>query len=421
MDWTRVRPLGNGSSATVSLADSRRFGGFIAVKSVEFSQSKILQREQRILSTLSSPFVVSYIGEDVTLEKDNKLMYNLFMEYVPGGTLTDTTIRQGGRLDESLIGYYTRQVVQGLEYLHSCGLVHCDIKGRNILVGEDGAKIADFGCSRWVNQPAEIAGTPMFMAPEVARGEEQGFACDIWALGCTVIEMATGGSPWSNVGCDPVGALYRIAFSGESPEFPSFLSEQAKDFLGQCLKRNPKQRWTASQLLKHPFLEEFNSCSKQIQESNSSSCSPTSILDRGIWNSLEESETRCCENENSTVADDNRIRRLAMCSGLPDWTSDQSWVTIRVNHNYYDDDEDKVEVVGGSGMASVSYNIEDFEIPAPSVRKELVNLSYSNVSDRNGRDSFEDFKNCRKSSVDCSNFIFVRDKDKLLSSLISRC
>lgn len=390
----------------------------MAVKSAEISRSQFLQREQRILSTLSSPFVVRYMGEDVTIEND-KLMYNLFMEYVPGGTLTDAIRLHGGRLDESLIGYYTRQVVQGLEHLHSRGLVHCDIKGRNILVGEDGVKLADFGCSRLVDQPLGIGGTPMFMAPEVARGEEQDSACDIWALGCTVIEMATGGSPWSNVGGDPVGVLYWIAFSGELPGFPSFLSERAKDFLGKCLTRNPKQRWTASQLLEHPFLGEFKSSPKQFQESNSCSYSPTSILDRGIWNSLEEPETRCCEN--SPDADDDRIRRLTKCcSGLPNWSWDQSWITIRMNHNDHDDDEDElVEAVGGSGIASVSSNIEKLEIPAPFVRNESVNFLDGNISDRSSRDSFEDFKG-RKNSVCCSNFILVRDKDKLLSPLISR-
>lgn len=368
--------------------------------------------------------MVSCLGEDVTFES-NKLMYNLFMEYVPGGTISDAIRRHGGQLDESLIGYFTRQVVRGLEYLHSCGLVHCDIKGRNILVGDDGAKIADFGCARHVDKvdanPAAIGGTPMYMAPEVARGEEQGFSSDIWALGCTVIEMATGSSPWPNVG-DPVTVLYRIAFSGESPELPSSLSERAKDFLEKCLERNPKQRWTASQLLKHPFLEEFNSSnSKQTQQTNSSS--PTSILDQGIWNSLDEESESLGSLGGATAYSANspadRIRRLAMLSDVTDWSWDQSWIAIRENHNGGDDE---VEEIGRSGSASVSYDIQQTKVDAHvGSEGKLVNVLDKNFSDSSCRDSWEEDSKCRKNtSVDLSNFIFVRDKDKLSFPLISR-
>ena len=290
------------------------------------------------MSSLCSPYVVTYKGGDITME-NNKLYYNLFMEYMPFGTLAQETHRQGGRLDEPAIIGYTRQVVQGLEYLHSKGLVHCDIKGANILIGEDGAKIGDFGCAKSVTNAAMVApigGTPMFMAPEVARGEEQGCPSDIWSLGGTVIEMAKGASPWPNV-ADPFSVLYHIAYSGEVPEIPCFLSDQAKDFLGKCLRRNPQERWTASQLLKHPFLGEFSPKAKQVQESNSSS--PTSILEQGFWNSVEEGSGRSLCNlthaaslENSPAA---RVRRLALCSGEHCWVwnDDGNWITIRGNES----------------------------------------------------------------------------------------
>ncbi|MCI88253.1 mitogen-activated protein kinase kinase kinase A-like, partial [Trifolium medium] len=69
--------------------------------------------------------------------------------------------------------------------------------------GEKGVKIGDFGCAKMVDEIAPIAGTPLYMAPEVARGEEQGYPSDVWSLGCTIVEMATGFSPWTNVD-DPV-------------------------------------------------------------------------------------------------------------------------------------------------------------------------------------------------------------------------
>lgn len=413
MDWTRGHTIGRGSSAAVSLATSSHSGHdqVFAVKSAELSQSEFLQREQKILSSLSSPHVVSSLGHDVTRE-DNKLMYNIFMEYVPGGTIIDAIRSRGGRFDESAIGFYTRQIAKGLEYLHSVGLVHCDIKGRNILVGQEGPKIADFGCARWADPAAEavpIGGTPMFMAPEVARGEEQGFPCDVWALGCTVIEMATGGSvPWPNA-ADPVTLLYRIAYSGESPEIPSFLSDQANDFLGKCLMRDPKERWTVAQLLKHPFLEELtiinsSSSAKQVQESAATSCSPTSILDQGIWNSLQESETLGNLVDNPSVENscaDDRIRRLSLFSGMPRWSFDEdNWITVRGND---------------CGESNPIVNDAEAEV---DVIDEVLNCLDGKISCRNI--SLDNLGACisRKirsgSVVALSNLIFERHKDNLL-------
>ncbi|XP_059316135.1 mitogen-activated protein kinase kinase kinase 17-like [Lycium ferocissimum] len=324
MDWTRGHTIGNGSTAVVSVAMSRSSGEIFAVKSTELSRSQFLKKEHKILSTLDSPYVVDYKGYDVTRE-NNKVLFNLKMEYMPDGTLTDEIRKQGGRLDEQLIGYYTKQIVQGLDYLHSKGIVHCDIKGCNILLGKTGAKIGDFGCARLVDQAKWNGGTPMYMAPEVARGEEQGFPADIWALGCTIIEMATGGSPWTNVN-NPASLLYHIAFSSQTPEIPNILSSQARDFLTKCLIRNPKQRWSAKQLLNHPFLEESNLLySKANQDFITNS--PTSILDQGIWNSeTNDDSTQEISPMDLTL---QRVRKLYMQSRKPDWKLDESWITVR--------------------------------------------------------------------------------------------
>ncbi|CAM8909207.1 unnamed protein product [Rhodiola kirilowii] len=174
MAWTRGRELGKGSTAAVSVAEFS--GEILAVKS---SNCRFLQREMEIMSTLSSPHIVGYKGFDVRMER-NELCYNLFMEYVPGGTVADEICRRNGRLDEQTIRAYTCQILRGAEYLHSNGVVHCDIKGSNILISdENGAKLADFGCAKRAdcerNDGVSVSGTPVYMAPETARGEEQGF------------------------------------------------------------------------------------------------------------------------------------------------------------------------------------------------------------------------------------------------------
>ncbi|CAN4109961.1 unnamed protein product [Withania somnifera] len=323
MDWIRGHTIGYGSSAAVSVAKSRWSDEVFAVKSVELSKSELLLKEQKILSQLCSPYIVSYKGYDVTKEKD-KLMFNLMMEYMSDGTLTDEIRKQRRRMKEQLIGYYTNQILQGLDYLHARG--------------KTGAKIADFGCARWIDlaerdggSAEPIGGTPMFMAPEVARGEEQGCPADIWALGCTIIEMATGGSPWTNV-INAASLLYQIAFSGQSPEIPNFLSLQAMDFLSKCLRRDPRERWTVKELLKHPFLEESNSNSTSIQDFVTSS--PISVLDQDIWNSVEESETMdsTIQTVSSMESPLQRIRELGSNSGELDWrwnNDDERWITVR--------------------------------------------------------------------------------------------
>ncbi|CAI9754855.1 unnamed protein product [Fraxinus pennsylvanica] len=339
MEWTRGHTIGRGATATVSIATSGS-GNVFAVKSAIISKSEFLQREQKILSTLNSPFVVEYIGYDVT-RRNNTVMFDLMMEYVRYGTLVDVIHKCGGWLDESMISHYTRQIVRGLEYLHSTGIVHCDIKGRNILIGEDGPKISDFGCAKRIKNPVEgvrddreasIGGTPAFMAPEVARGEEQGFPADIWALGCTIIEMATGGSPWPNH-IHPSSLLYRIALSEELPEFPAFLTDKAKDFLSKCLRRDPIERWTAKQLVKHPFLEELSNVRKLT---NHTAGSPTSILDQGIWGFIDESETsyNLSQTDGNLNSPNQRLKQLSMSSGLMiNWVWEDSWVTVRDNED----------------------------------------------------------------------------------------
>ena len=308
-----------------------------------------LQKEQHFLSQLCCPNIVKYIGYDISYE-NNKPMYNLCMEYVPGGTLKEEIQRQGGCLVEPMIRSYTKQVLQGLEYLHMNGLAHCDIKSQNILIGNDGAKIADLGCAKLVGRVAAmsaISGTPVFMSPEVARGEEQGFPADIWALGCTIIEMATGSTPWPEMN-EPVSGLYRIGFSVEVPEIPRWLSKKGKDFLSKCLRRDPSERWTAKELLEHSFVVELDSLSMEVKDFTMSS--PISVLEQGLWDSMEVLESEYPRNLTHEAILSNspaeRIKRLiggtmSSISCEPNWTWDEDWITVR--NNGIEEDEKLVE------------------------------------------------------------------------------
>ncbi|CAF2121605.1 BnaA03g11580D [Brassica napus] len=351
-NWIRGPIIGRGSTATVSLAITNS-GEFFAVKSTELSSSAVLQREQTILSSLNSPYVVNYIGSNTTTENNKlilsiiELLNNLLMEYVPGGSIHDLIKNSGGKLPEPEIRFYTRQILKGLMYLHGRGIVHCDLKSDNVMIGEETAKIADLGCAKMAgNGSLEFSGTPAFMSPEVARGEEQGFPADVWALGCVVIEMATGSSPWPELN-DVVAAIYKIGFTGESPEVPEVLSEKGKDFLRKCLVRDPKQRWTAEELLQHPFLEEedqsqtqFGSCLKNY--------SPSTVLDQGFWNSCETSRSRFIQADSSSLWESSatdRIKKLVGDENPGETTAEDGWIEVRGNGEIEKSNEDDNEDV----------------------------------------------------------------------------
>ncbi|KAI8002719.1 Protein WVD2-like 3 [Camellia lanceoleosa] len=107
-----------------------------------------------------------------------------------------------------------------------------------------------------------------------------GVSADVWALGCTIIEMAIGFHPWPKVN-DPVLTLYRIGFSDEVPELPTWFSEKAKDFQGKCLRRDSKERWIGKELLRHPFLDDLESNSPKVDEEFIQN-SPMTMLDQGV-------------------------------------------------------------------------------------------------------------------------------------------
>lgn len=332
-EYRRGRTIGRGACGTVSLATDASSGEIFAVKSADIGRSIALQHEHRILSALDSPFVVSYLGFDVDgPESGFRRQFDLFLEYAPGGSLSDAIEQHGGRLEEPAIRCYARDLLRGLDYLHSAGVSHCDIKSGNVLLCAGGrAKLADFGCARLAGEGSgcSISGTPLFMSPEVVRGEEQGAPADVWALGCTVIEMATGRPPWPEA-ADPASALHRIAFSTDLPELPSWMSEQGKEFLSKCLVRNPRERWTAAELLRHPFVVSSGSLDPQSTSScdtNFDPVSPVTTLDQSFWELISDDEDVSDQVEVPEEDPLERIKSLAGTDGH--WTWDESWVTVR--------------------------------------------------------------------------------------------
>uniref|UniRef100_M4E1X3 Protein kinase domain-containing protein n=1 Tax=Brassica campestris TaxID=3711 RepID=M4E1X3_BRACM len=178
--WIRGSCIGRGCFGTVSKAVSKIDGGVFAVKSVDLatcrpSQSESLENEITILRSLKShPHIVRFLGDDVSKEGTTSFR-NLHLEYSPEGDVSNGGIV----VDETLLRRYAWCLVSALGHVHSNGIVHCDVKSKNVLVvnGGSSVKLADFGSAMEFKKPtAGIAprGSPLWMAPEAIRGEYRG-------------------------------------------------------------------------------------------------------------------------------------------------------------------------------------------------------------------------------------------------------
>ncbi|KAH7858932.1 hypothetical protein Vadar_029519 [Vaccinium darrowii] len=261
--WRRGELIGCGAFGRVYMGMNIDSGELLAIKQVSIASNaskdktqahiRELEEEVKLLKNLSHPNIVRYLG---TAREEESL--NILLEIVPGGSIS-SLLGKFGSFPESVIRMYTKQLLLGLEYLHENGIMHRDIKGANILVDNQGCiKLADFGASKKVVELATITGaksmkgTPYWMAPEVIRQTGHSFSADIWSVGCTVIEMATGKPPWSQY--EEFAALYHVGTTKSHPPIPDHLSVEAKDFLLKCLQKEPNLRLSALDLLQHPFV-----------------------------------------------------------------------------------------------------------------------------------------------------------------------
>ncbi|KAK9453520.1 hypothetical protein V1511DRAFT_512817 [Dipodascopsis uninucleata] len=274
-NWVKGELIGKGTFGRVYLALNVTTGEMMAVKQVgvpQTSSDNDSTKQREVVDALNSEIqtmkdldhlnIVQYLGYEALPD-----VCSLFLEYVPGGSI-GTCLRKHGRFELSVIRSITRQVVDGLAYLHSRSILHRDLKSDNLLLDLDGVcKISDFGISKRsqniYSNDAEMSmqGTIFWMAPEVihnvVHNEKQGYSAkvDIWSLGCVVLEMFAGRRPWSND--EAIGAMYKLGNAKLAPPIPEdtvdYVPEDGKVFLDDCFTINPEMRPTAEVLLQSKF------------------------------------------------------------------------------------------------------------------------------------------------------------------------
>ena len=253
-----LKPIGQGTVGTAYKAVRLDDRATVCVKKVDVSnltqeERKRALSEASILASLSSPYVVKYYGAYLA----HPATVSIVMEYVPHGTLLDRIRNQRGRrLSERAVWRYFLQVASGLDHIHSCGVLHRDLKSTNVLIGaNDDCRIVDLGSAAVLKARGQLAattvGTPYYLAPELCRNEPYGEKADVWALGCILYELLCLRYPFR---AGNQAALVMKIIEGKFEAPSSAYSTELVNIVYDLLSLDPNSRPSAGAIIRRPSV-----------------------------------------------------------------------------------------------------------------------------------------------------------------------
>jgi len=251
--------LGKGAFGKVNLCVHKLSEKLVAIKSLhkhflesESNNSK-LQNEIAILRQLKHKSIIRLYE---TFSNENYLL--IVIELCGGGDLL-TYVRKRRKLTEPVAKMCFKQILDGINYCHSKGIVHRDIKLDNILLNFHGdIKICDFGVSKKVTKGQKLrerCGTPAYIAPEILREVGyDGTMVDVWSAGVVLYAMVYGNFPFRAVNVDELEQLILVG----NYSLPAEISDDARDLLSKMLNPNPNLRITVQGIYAHPWMQDID-------------------------------------------------------------------------------------------------------------------------------------------------------------------
>ncbi|KXG24970.1 mitogen-activated protein kinase kinase 3 isoform X1 [Sorghum bicolor] len=255
-------PIGNGASSVVERAIFIPVHRILALKKINIfekeKRQQILNEMRTLCEACCYPGLVEFQG---AFYMPDSGQISIALEYMDGGSLADV-IRVKKSIPEPVLSHMLQKVLLGLRYLHEVRhLVHRDIKPANVLVNLKGeAKITDFGVSTGLDNTmamcATFVGTVTYMSPERIRNENYSYAADIWSLGLTILECATGKFPY-DVNEGPANLMLQILDDPSPTPPPDAYSPEFCSFINDCLQKDADARPMCEKLLSHPFIKRY--------------------------------------------------------------------------------------------------------------------------------------------------------------------
>jgi len=258
-DYEIGETLGTGNFSIVKLAIEKKTGEKFAIKIIDKAIEDIerVRTEVEILKKVKHENIISLQG---FFESDKKIF--LVMELVTGGELFEKIIEIGA-YSERVAAEMTAQILRAVKYLHDLNIAHRDLKPTNLLLKSSDShiiKIADFGLSKIVGENTLMqtaCGTPIYVAPEVLKGDGYDKEVDMWGVGVIMYIMLCGFPPFFDDGSN-MSELFDQIMTGQY-DFPepywTDISDEAKDLIEHLLVVDPMKRYTAEETLEHPWLK----------------------------------------------------------------------------------------------------------------------------------------------------------------------